>query len=128
MIEIVSVLEEITILVITTIDGSSHKNNANLIINLDTPKEVIWFKTSQAPKLRGHTMDNLSLRLIQQENYRFEIQFNDEIPPITGDEPPPLDKSEGISPIQLLAAAVANCLSDSLLFSLRKLKQSADPI
>jgi hypothetical protein len=41
-------------------------------------------------------MDKLSVRLIQQEDYRFEILFSDELPPITGDEPPPLGKSEGI--------------------------------
>ena len=30
--------------------------------------------------------------------------------------------------MQLLATAVGNCLSDSLIFALRKFKQSADPI
>ena len=73
-------------------------------------------------------MDKLSVRLIQQADYRFEILFSDELPPIIGDEPPPLGTSSGISPPQLLAAAVANCLSDSLLFSLRKFKQSPEPI
>ena len=34
----------------------------------------------------------------------------------------------GPSPMQLLAAAVGNCLSDSLLFALRKFKQKPDPI
>ena len=45
-----------------------------------------------------------------------------------GDEPPPLGKSEGATPSQLLIAAVANCLSDSLLFALRKFKQNPEPI
>ena len=53
MLEIVSVSEEITILVITPINGSSHKDNATLIIDLDTSNEVIGFKTSQLPKLRA---------------------------------------------------------------------------
>ena len=50
------------------------------------------------------------------------------MPPFIGDEPPPLGKSAGPSPAQLLAAAVANCLSDSLLFALRKFKQAPEPI
>ena len=31
-------------------------------------------------------------------------------------------------PVQLLAAAVGNCLSDSLLFALRKYKQAPEPV
>jgi uncharacterized OsmC-like protein len=34
----------------------------------------------------------------------------------------------GPSPVQLLSAAVGNCLSDSLLFALRKFKQSPEPL
>ena len=69
-----------------------------------------------------------TVKLVQQEDYRFAIHFSDDLPPFIGDEPPPLGKSAGPSPAQLLAAAVANCLSDSLLFALRKFKQSPDPI
>ncbi|NBU72625.1 MAG: OsmC family peroxiredoxin, partial [Bacteroidetes bacterium] len=32
------------------------------------------------------------------------------------------------SPVQLLCAAVGNCLSDSLLFAFRKFKQAPEPI
>ena len=49
-------------------------------------------------------------------------------PPIMGDEPAPLGAGMGPSPMQLLAAAVGNCLSDSLLFALRKFKQAPEPI
>jgi organic hydroperoxide reductase OsmC/OhrA len=69
-----------------------------------------------------------TVKLIQQEDYRFAIHFSDELPPFMGDEPPPLGRAAGPSPAQLLAAAVANCLSDSLLFALRKFKQSPEPI
>lgn len=69
-----------------------------------------------------------TVKLVQQEDYRFAIYFSDELPPFMGDEPPPLGRSTGPSPAQLLAAAVANCLSDSLLFALRKFKQSPEPI
>ena len=69
-----------------------------------------------------------TVKLVQQEDYRFAIHFSDDLSPFIGDEPPPLGKSAGPSPAQLLAAAVANCLSDSLLFALRKFKQSSEPI
>lgn len=68
------------------------------------------------------------VKLVQQQDYQFAIHFSDDLPPIIADEPPPLGASKGPSPAQLLAAAVANCLSDSLLFALRKFKQSPDPI
>ncbi len=71
---------------------------------------------------------NTTVRLKQQADYRFAIYYNEEKPPIMGDEPPPLGKSEGATPSQLLVAAVANCLSDSLLFALRKFKQNPDPM
>lgn len=69
-----------------------------------------------------------TVRLKQIENYQFAIHFNDQLSPFMADEPPPLGQSLGPSPAQLLVAAVANCLSDSLLFALRKFKQSPEPI
>ena len=47
---------------------------------------------------------------------------------LVGDEPPPLGGGQGPSPVQLLCAAVGNCLSDSLLFALRKFKQAPEPL
>jgi uncharacterized OsmC-like protein len=44
------------------------------------------------------------------------------------DEPAPLGQGKGPSPVQLLAAAVGNCLSDSLYFALAKFKQAPEPI
>lgn len=70
----------------------------------------------------------VSVRLTQQQDYRFLIDFGAPVPTLLGDEPPPLGNSAGPSPVQLLAAAVGNCLSDSLLFALRKFKQAPDPI
>ena len=69
-----------------------------------------------------------SVRLVQQSDYKFAIFYNEEKNPIYGDEPPPMGKSEGATPSQLLIAAVANCLSDSFLFALRKFKQDPGPI
>lgn len=72
--------------------------------------------------------DTPSVRLVQQSDYQFAIYYNEERDPILGDEPPPLGKSQGATPSQLLLAGVANCLSDSLLFALRKFKQNPEPI
>ncbi|QWE16014.1 OsmC family protein [Polynucleobacter sp. AP-Nino-20-G2] len=69
-----------------------------------------------------------SVRLVQQSDYQFSIYYNEERDPIFGDEPPPLGRSQGATPSQFLLAGVANCLSDSLLFALRKFKQNPEPI
>jgi uncharacterized OsmC-like protein len=68
------------------------------------------------------------VRLFQQQDYQFRIEFGEGIPVLIGDEPPPAGQGTGPSPVQLLAAAVGNCMSDSLLFSLRKFKQAPEPI
>ena len=73
-------------------------------------------------------MTTVSVALQQQADYRFEILFGDNIPGLIADEPAPLGKGEGPSPAQLLAASVGNCLSDSLLFALRKFKQAPEPL
>ena len=71
---------------------------------------------------------DVSVRLVQKSDYKFAIFYNEEKDPFYGDEPPPLGKSDGAAPSQLLIAAVANCLSDSFLFALRKFKQDPGPI
>jgi uncharacterized OsmC-like protein len=68
------------------------------------------------------------VRLRQQQDYQFQIHFGDGVPDLLGDEHPPLGQGRGPTPVQLLAAAVGNCLSDSLLFALRKFKQTPEPI
>ena len=73
-------------------------------------------------------MTHPNVRLVQQRNFRFEVQFGDGIAPLLADEPLPLGGGQGPSPEQLLAAAVGNCLAASLLFSLRKYKQEPEPI
>lgn len=70
----------------------------------------------------------VTVELLQQQDYRFEISFGEGVPPLIGDEPAPLGSGAGPSPVQLLCAAVGNCLSDSLLFALRKFKQAPEPL
>ena len=69
-----------------------------------------------------------SVRLTQRRDYQFDIEFGAGVAPLLTDEPAPLGSGQGPSPDQLLAAAVGNCLSASLLFSLRKYKQQPGPI
>ena len=66
--------------------------------------------------------------LEQQEDFAFLIRFDQDIPPLLTDEPPPLGHDAGPNPSRLLAASVANCLSASLLFALRKFKNNPAPI
>ena len=58
----------------------------------------------------------------------FDVGFGAALPALRADLPPPTGGGQGPTPEQLLAAAVGNCLSASLLFALRKFKQSPDPI
>lgn len=70
----------------------------------------------------------IHVQLQQKQDYQFDISFGAAVPNIMGDEPAPLGTGQGPSPVQLLAAAVGNCLSDSLLFALRKFKQAPEPM
>ena len=70
----------------------------------------------------------IQIELTQRHDYRFDVQFGGDAPVLTTDEPAPLGTGLGPSPVQLLSAAVGNCLSDSLLFALRKFKQAPEPI
>ena len=66
--------------------------------------------------------------LTQQQDYQFRIEFEGNMPALISDEPAPLGGGTGPSPVQMLSAAVGNCLSDSLLFALRKFKQAPEPL
>jgi len=72
--------------------------------------------------------DLVHVRLHQQQDYQFQIHFGPDMPVLIGDEPAPMGQGAGPTPVQLLAAAVGNCLADSLLFALRKYKQKPEPI
>ena len=72
--------------------------------------------------------EQIQVSLSQRQDYQFEITFSAGLPVLLGDEPPPLGGGRGPGPAQLLVAAVANCLSDSLLFALRKFGQVGEPL
>ena len=70
----------------------------------------------------------VEVALVQQEDYRFAVTFSDGVPSLIADEPPPLGTGRGPAPVQLLCAAVGNCLADSLLFAFKKYKQTPEPL
>lgn len=73
--------------------------------------------------------DQVALTLVQQADYRFEVRFDKaQLPVLVTDEPPPLGGDAGPNPSRLLVAAVANCLTASLLFALRKFKNEPGPM
>ena len=63
---------------------------------------------------------SFGLTLEQLDGYEFKVGFDKPYPELRTDEPPPLGKDAGPNPARMLAVAVANCLSASLLFCMGK--------
>jgi organic hydroperoxide reductase OsmC/OhrA len=71
----------------------------------------------------------VGITLEQVSDYEFKVRFDDTaIPDLATDETSPLGRDAGPNPSRLLAAAVANCLCASLLFALRKYKNTPGQI
>ncbi|HZC99644.1 MAG TPA: PIG-L family deacetylase [Actinomycetes bacterium] len=64
---------------------------------------------------------SVEVTLSLEEGYRFGVRFEPQGEPrLVMDEPPPLGEGAGPNAARVLAAAVGDCLSASLLFCLRK--------
>ena len=61
--------------------------------------------------------------ITRQSGYQFLVDFGPHIATMLVDEPEPLGQGSGPAPNHMLLAAVANCLSASLVFALQKFKQ-----
>lgn len=65
--------------------------------------------------------NDFSVTLTLRHGMQFAAQFDEPgLPLLVMDEPPPLGEGSGPNAARVLAAAVGNCLSASLLFCLKK--------
>ena len=73
---------------------------------------------------------SFSIELEQQEGFEFKVRFDwPDVAELLLDEPEPLGRRAGPNAARLVAAAVANCLSASIVFCLRsKFKQDPGPV
>ena len=72
--------------------------------------------------------EDVCVTVTRQDKYRFLVDFGPDIAKTVADEPSPLGEGAGPSPSQLLAAAVANCLSAGLVFAHGKFKEDPGPL
>lgn len=69
----------------------------------------------------SQVVSEFSVAVDQVQDYEFRVKFDKEnLADLITDEPPPLGHDKGPNPTRLLVAAIANCLSASLLFCARK--------
>ncbi len=70
-----------------------------------------------------------SIILERVENYEFRVRFDKpEFSEWTLDEPPPLGQDKGPNATRVLAVAIGNCLSASLMFCLQRSKLMVESI
>ena len=69
------------------------------------------------------------LHVEQVDSFEFRVKFDkDQFAPLSLDEPPPLGHDTAPNAARILAAAIGNCLSASLLFCLQKAKVAAPSV
>ena len=75
------------------------------------------------------TASRFSLRVEQVDGFEFRVKFDKEqFAPLLLDEPPPLGRDTAPNAARVLAAAIGNCLSASLVFCLKHAKVTASGV
>ena len=75
------------------------------------------------------SIELVKVTLTQLSDYSFNVSFDGtDIPDLLTDEGAPLGGGKGPNPSRMLLAAIANCLSASLLFAMRKYKNTPGTI
>ena len=72
--------------------------------------------------------ETVKVHLELESGYQFRVQFGEGKPELLMDEPAPLGEGAGPNASAVLGAAIANCLSASLLFCLRKARVEVEGI
>ncbi len=70
----------------------------------------------------------ITVTLRQAEAFHFETAFGGGLPDYATDEPAPLGKGLGPSPVQMLLSAVGSCMSSSLHFAMGKFHETPGQI
>jgi len=79
------------------------------------------FRVSHAIGIQLSEERNFRVSMRRQEGFRFEVNFGLEgVEPFYIDEPEPMGGNSGPNAGKVLAAAIGNCLTASLLFCLQK--------
>jgi uncharacterized OsmC-like protein len=74
-------------------------------------------------------VSEFTIEIDEIKDYEFRIRFDKEqYPELRMDEPAPLGQDSAPNPSRILAAAIGNCLSASLLFCARKSRVELGPI
>jgi len=73
--------------------------------------------------------NSYSIIVERVDDFEFRVQFDKpEFPELTLDEPSPLGQDKGPNATRVLAAAIGNCLSASLMFCLQRSKLVVDSL
>lgn len=79
--------------------------------------------------MSSEPVSEFRIEIEQESGYQFRVRFDKEqYADLTMDEPEPLGRDSAPSASRILAAAVGNCLSASLLFCAQKARAQIGPI